>query len=105
LSFYKQKDNSIVLFVYVVPRSSKTEVSGLYGDYLKIKLKSPPVDNVANEELIRFLSDKLKVPKSNIEIVSGHKQKKKTISINNCKAIIIDNLLHCHSHRSGNPAS
>ena len=83
MSFFKQKDSLIILSVYVVPKSSRTEVSGLYGDYLKIKLKSPPVDNAANEELISFLSDKLKVSKRNIEIVSGHTGKRKNILIKN----------------------
>jgi len=83
LSFFKQKDSLIILSVYVIPKSSRTEISGLYGDYLKIKLKSPPVDNAANEELTRFLSDKLKVPKRNIEIISGHTGKRKKILIKN----------------------
>ncbi len=83
MSFFKQKDSLIILSVYVIPKSSRTEISGLYGDYLKIKLKSPPVDNAANEELTRFLSDKLKVPKRNIEIISGHTGKRKKILIKN----------------------
>lgn len=93
MSFYKQKDNSIVLSVYVVPRSSRTEISGLYGDYLKIKLKSPPVDNAANEELIKFLSDKLKVPKTSIEIVSGYTGKRKNILINGISSKFIEQIV------------
>jgi uncharacterized protein (TIGR00251 family) len=81
MSFYKVIKDRINLSVYVVPRSSKTEVIGLYGDFLKIKLKSPPVDNEANEELIRYISEKLKISKSNIRIVSGQTQKKKILSL------------------------
>lgn len=81
MSFFKQKDSLIILFIYVVPKSSRTEISGLYEDYLKIKLKAPPIDNAANEELVRFLANKLNIPKRNIEIISGHTQKRKTIAI------------------------
>ena len=81
MNWFKENKNDLTLNIYVVPRSSKSEVVGLYGAYLKIKLKSPPVDNAANEELIRFLAQKLKVPKSKIEIVLGQRQKRKTIIV------------------------
>jgi len=81
MSFYKLSEDKITISVYVVPRSSKTEVVGLYGDFLKIKLKSPPVDNAANKELIRFMSEILKISKSNIKIISGQTQKKKILSL------------------------
>lgn len=81
---YKENKNGLTLNIYVVPRSAKSEIVGIYNDYLKIKLKSPPVDNAANEELVRFLADKLKIPKSNIKIIKGHNQKKKIISVVGC---------------------
>ncbi len=79
--WYKENKNGLILKVYVVPRSSKSEIIGIYNDCLKIKLKSPPVDNAANEELIKFLAEKLKMPKKNIEIIKGYNQKKKIVSI------------------------
>ena len=82
--WYKENKNGLTLNIYVVPRSSKSEIIGIYNDSLKIKLKSPPVDNAANEELVRFLTLKLKIPKSNIEIIKGQNQKKKIISISGC---------------------
>ncbi|OGI08465.1 MAG: YggU family protein [Candidatus Melainabacteria bacterium RIFCSPLOWO2_02_FULL_35_15] len=81
MNWYKKSKNRLAINIYVVPRSSKSEIIGIYNDSLKIKLKSPPVDNAANEELIRFLADKLKIPKKNIEITKGRNQKKKIISI------------------------
>ena len=91
--WYEENKNSLSLYIYLVPRSSRSEIVGIYNDCLKIKLKSPPVDNAANEELIRFLSEKLKIPKSNIEIVKGHNQKKKIVSIIGCDVKKIKNLL------------
>ena len=69
------------LSVYVLPRSSKTEIVGMHGGALKIKLKAPPVDGAANEELIKFLAEKLRIPKKNIKILKGQNQKRKIISI------------------------
>lgn len=80
----KEKNNSVLISVYVVPKSSKSEVSGIYNNSLKIRLNAMPHDNEANKELISFLSKSLKIPKSNIEIISGHKQKNKVVSLLNC---------------------
>lgn len=83
MTWFKEDSSNVLLNIYVVPRSSKTEVIGEYNGYLKIKLKSPPVDNAANEELIRFLSGKLGIPKRNVEIVKGQAQRKKIVSVVN----------------------
>lgn len=68
----------------MVPRSSKTEIVGIYNDALKIKLKAPPIDNKANEELVRFLAENLKVPRLNIQISKGKNQKRKTVFVKDC---------------------
>jgi uncharacterized protein (TIGR00251 family) len=48
---------------------------------VKIRLKAPPVEGKANEELIKFLSKVLDIPKSNFEIVAGKTGRDKLISI------------------------
>lgn len=87
-----QNKEKVFINVYVVPRSSKAEIAGIYDDCLKIKLKSAPLDNKANEELIIFLAEKLKVPKKNIEIFKGHTQRKKVVSVTGCNIKLINNL-------------
>lgn len=77
----KQNKDNLTINIYVIPRSRRNEIVGIYNDTLKIKLNAPPVDNEANEELIRFLSKTFDIPKANIEIVSGLRQKRKVISI------------------------
>ena len=90
---YKENSKGLILNIYVVPRSSKSEIAGIYNDCLKIKLKSPPIDNAANEELVRFLSKRLQIPKRNIEIISGHKQKRKVVLVNEVDSNKIKKLL------------
>jgi uncharacterized protein (TIGR00251 family) len=56
-TFYIEKeDGVIILKCKVVPNSSKNEISGVYEGMLKIKIKSPAVENRANEELVKFFS-------------------------------------------------
>lgn len=83
-NWLKEIDNNLIVSVYVVPRSSRTEIVGIYENSLKIKLKSPPVDNEANKELVRFLAQKLKISKSNINITSGHLNKRKVLTLSGC---------------------
>ena len=81
MNWAKENKGRILVSVYATCRSSKSELAGIYNNSLKIKLKSSPINNAANEELVSFLAEKLKLPKRNIEIVRGHKRKQKLISI------------------------
>jgi uncharacterized protein (TIGR00251 family) len=69
------------LVVHVVPRAKRTEVAGRHGDALKIKLKAPPVDGAANAELVRFVAERLDVPRSDVTITAGHTGRRKTLEI------------------------
>ncbi|MCF7834268.1 MAG: DUF167 domain-containing protein [Candidatus Pacebacteria bacterium] len=51
-------------------------------EYL-VSVKALPVKNKANEEIFKILSKYFKVPKSNIKILRGEKNKQKTIEITN----------------------
>ena len=52
-------------------------IAGQHGDALKIKLTAPPVDGAANKMCIQYLAKCLKIPKSSIEIISGHHSRTK----------------------------
>jgi uncharacterized protein (TIGR00251 family) len=63
------KDGSL-LEVYVQPRASRTEIVGPFGGALKIKLKAPPAEGKANEELTVFLAKVLGLPRKKIKLQS-----------------------------------
>ncbi len=67
--------------MHVVPRARATDVAGRHGDALKIRLAAPPVDRAANEELIRFLAERLSVPRSAVTIAAGLTGRRKTVKI------------------------
>jgi uncharacterized protein (TIGR00251 family) len=69
------------LVVHVVPRAKRTEVAGRHGDAIKIKLKAPPVDGAANAELVRFVAERLDVPRSDVTITAGHTGRRKTLEV------------------------
>ena len=69
------------LLVWVQPRASRTEVAGMRGDAVKIRLAAPPVDGAANEELVRFLAEMLGVARSAVSIAAGQTSRLKTIEV------------------------
>jgi len=70
--------------IRVSPNASQSEITETMADgTLKIKLKAPPVDGKANDELIRFLSKEWKIPKTDITITKGQASKNKVIFIDN----------------------
>ena len=76
------KTNTGVTFrVRVQPRASKNEIVEMQEDALKVRISAPPLKGKANRALIGFLAKELGVKKSEIEIVSGHTSKTKTIQI------------------------
>jgi uncharacterized protein len=79
-------NNSVSFEVRVVPRSSKSEVIGEHDGALKIKLASPPVDNAANEELIKLLSKTFDVSKNAVKIISGQTSKRKMVRVKGADA-------------------
>ncbi|TEU14652.1 MAG: YggU family protein [Anaerolineales bacterium] len=67
--------------VRVIPRASRNEVEGITGNALKVRVTAPPVEGAANKALIELLAERLKVRKSQIEIVAGQTSRHKMISV------------------------
>ena len=75
----KKHADGYTINVYVQPRASKNSIAGLHDQSLKIRLTAPPVDGAANKMCLQFLAKQLKVPKSALQIESGHSSRHKTI--------------------------
>jgi uncharacterized protein (TIGR00251 family) len=69
------------LALQVTPNAKKTEVVGVQGDALKVKLQAQPIEGKANEALIKFLAGALSVPRSAVAIIRGETNKRKLIEV------------------------
>ena len=67
---YSEKGGALTFKVRVVPRASRSEISGEHDGSLRIRIAAPPVDGAANEELVRLLARKLGVPRSAVACLS-----------------------------------
>lgn len=77
----RQRDAVATLTLHIQPGARKTEVAGVHGDALKIRLAAPPVDGKANAALIEFVADRLGVSKSGVRLVSGQTSRRKIVEI------------------------
>jgi uncharacterized protein (TIGR00251 family) len=73
--------DTVVVSVRVQPRASSDEVVGEMGGALKIRLRAPAVEGRANEALVDFLAELLKLPKSAVRILSGDRSPIKRVEI------------------------
>jgi uncharacterized protein (TIGR00251 family) len=80
-SFAKDVADGCTLSVRVHPGARKNAVTGIHADALKIALTSPPVDGKANEALIIFLAEALRLPRARIALVAGISSRSKTLRI------------------------
>jgi uncharacterized protein (TIGR00251 family) len=48
---------------------------------LEVEIRAKPENNEANERLLSFLAKRLNLPKENLKIVKGHRERKKLIKI------------------------
>jgi len=74
------------LTLHVQPRARRTEVAGLHGAALKIRLAAAPVDGAANDELVRFLAEQLGVPRRAVRLVAGVGARRKVVEVDGVTA-------------------
>lgn len=71
----------VVLSLHIQPGAKKTEVVGLHGEALKIRLNAPPVDGKANDCLIAYLAERLGVPKARVVLEAGQTSRSKRVRV------------------------
>ncbi len=80
-SWIKNHPKGTLLQLYIQPGASVSELSGIHGERLKVKIKAPPRDGEANEELIRFMSEILKISKAGVFLIRGESSRQKDLLV------------------------
>lgn len=92
--FLRETPEGILIDIYVQPKAAKNEIAGIHEESLKIRLTAPPVEGAANKECVKFLAKLFHVPKSDLDIVRGHKSRHKTILIRGSSLEKIEHVLN-----------
>ncbi len=67
--------------VTVKPNSRKESVEPEGGGSYVVRVNAPPIEGRANERVIELLAEALGIRKSAIELVAGHRGRKKVFQI------------------------
>ena len=70
-----------ILDVWVHPQASRNEIQGFQDEYLRIRVKGPPREGEANRLLREVLAKALGISVSKVEILSGHKARRKRVRV------------------------
>lgn len=81
MNWLQTDEEGVTLKLYIQPGAKKTEVVGLHGEALKIRLHAPPVEGQANAQLIAFLALHLAVPKRAVTLLSGEASRAKRVRV------------------------
>ena len=71
----------LTLSLHVQPNARRTEVAGLYGGRLKVRIAAPAVEGKANDMLVGFLADRFDLPGGRVMIRRGSHGRTKTVDL------------------------
>jgi uncharacterized protein (TIGR00251 family) len=70
-----------ILILHIQPGARRSEIAGVHGEALKIRLAAPPVDGKANAALLEFLATALATAKSRLTLVAGQSSRSKRVAV------------------------
>jgi len=79
--FARDVADGCTVSVRVHPGARKNGVGGVHAGAVKISLTTPPVDGRANEALIAFVAEMLRIPRGRVNLVSGMTSRTKVLRI------------------------
>jgi uncharacterized protein (TIGR00251 family) len=83
--FIQEQAGRVLLSVRVQPRASQTGIGEAMGAELKVRVAAPPVDDAANEALVRFLAKSLGCGRGQVSVVRGGKSRHKVVAVEGVK--------------------
>jgi uncharacterized protein (TIGR00251 family) len=79
--FCREQNGALTITIHAQPGAKKSEVVGLHGEALKVRLAARPVEGAANEELIRFFSELLGIAQNRLRLARGGLSRHKVLEI------------------------
>lgn len=81
------------LAVRVHPGARRNAIAGIHDGALKISLTTPPTDGRANQALVVFVAEQLRLPRARVSLLTGASSRSKTLQINSLSADELRNAL------------
>lgn len=81
MQWFQPSSTGYLLKIQVVPGAAKNQVMGPYGDRLKIRIAAIPEKGGANKALLDYLAHRLGLPKNQVLLKSGSRDRSKVVEI------------------------
>ncbi len=83
MDYLRTFDHGLDLLLYIQPGASKSGWAGTFGEpsRLKLKISAPPRDGEANEAVLEFVAQELKLKKHEVELLRGEKSRFKDVRL------------------------
>ncbi|MBN2809544.1 MAG: DUF167 domain-containing protein [Deltaproteobacteria bacterium] len=85
--WFRETSSGVTFKVHVQPRAARNRFQGMHDDALKIALTAPPVEGAANRLCRDFVAELLDLPRALVEVVGGHKSRRKMIHVESLSAL------------------
>ena len=72
-------ENGSLITLHVQPGAARSELSGLHGDALKLRISARAVEGAANAAVLEFVAGWLGVPRRELKLLRGEKSRRKTL--------------------------
>lgn len=81
IEWYRRNGDVLTLTLHVQPGAKRSEVAGLHGEALKIRLAAPPIEGRANAALCKFIADIFGVTLKQVELKQGAQSRHKVVAV------------------------
>jgi len=79
--WYRRSGDVVTLTLHVQPGAKRSEIAGLHGEALKLRLAAPPIEGRANEALLKFIAKLFGVPLRQVELRQGGQSRHKVVAV------------------------
>jgi uncharacterized protein (TIGR00251 family) len=79
--WFRREGATLTIFVHVQPGARRTEVAGLHGDAIKVRVHAPALEDRANVELIEFIAARLGLAKRDVTLCAGARSRDKKVAV------------------------
>lgn len=83
--WFRRNGEVVTLTLHIQPGAKRSEIAGLHGEALKIRLAAPPVEGRANEALLKFIAKLFGVPVRQVELKQGGQSRHKVVAVTGSK--------------------
>lgn len=83
--WYRRNGDELTLTLHIQPGAKRSEVVGLHGEALKIRLAAPPIEGRANEALLKFIAESFGVPLRQVALKQGGQSRHKIVAVTGSK--------------------